>query len=123
MMAAVIVLNTFVQTFRRVVARMKTLLGVGGKTMTKDIPAQPTPTPAAAIPPAVPAAAEEEASHYDAIEFAHLDWVKREWPKYLAFHSAQAFHLPANFVDAASSARSEERRVGKEGRSRWLSDH
>jgi hypothetical protein len=41
-------------------------------------------------------------TNYDAIEASELDWLKKDWPNYLAFHEAQAYHLPANFLDGTS---------------------
>lgn len=48
------------------------------------------------------AAEHEILIQYDSVEAARLAWLHASWPHYLAFHEAQARHLPANFVDKLS---------------------
>src|SRR5256885_9765573 len=44
-------------------------------------------------------------------------------PRYRALQASRGAHARAAGAPAARHARSEERRVGKEGRSRWSPDH
>lgn len=45
--------------------------------------------------------------NFDSIEWSLIDWLRADWPTYLAFHEANCGHLPENFDFAGISSPEE----------------